>query len=53
MTQEDIDMLRRAIDTHTNHLYQIATAHRDAGNREAQVAYLEEMHKYEALKKKL
>lgn len=53
MTQEDIDMLKRAIDTHTARLYEFATAHRDNGNREAQTAYLMEMKRYEQLKAKL
>lgn len=53
MTQEDIDMLKRAIDTHTDRLYKIATAHRDSGNRDAQMAYLMEMKRYEALKARL
>ncbi len=53
MTQEEIDMLKRAIDTHTDRLYQFAKAHRDNGNSEAQMAYLMEMKRYEALKGKL
>ena len=53
MTQEETDMLKRAIDTHTERLYKIATAHRDNGNRDAQMAYLMEMKRYEALKARL
>ncbi len=50
MKQEERDMLKRAIDTHTNCLYRDAEAYKKNGNIEAQKDCLNEIKKYTKLK---
>lgn len=53
MTQEEIDMLKSAIDTHIRLLYRDEYAYAKNGNREAAKDCLDEIKKYRSLKRKL
>lgn len=53
MTQEEIDMLKRAIDTHISLLYRDGLAYTKNGNQEAAKDCLAEIKKYRSLKRKL
>ena len=53
MTKEEIDMLKRAIDTHVNLLYRDADAYNKNGSQEAKMDCHAEIRKYIELKKKL
>ena len=53
MTQEEIDMLKRAIDTHISLLYRDEDAYAKNGNQEAAKDCLAEIKKYRSLKQKL
>lgn len=53
MTQEEIDMLKRAIDTHISLLYCDEYAYTKNGNQEAAKDCLAEIKKYQSLKRKL
>ena len=53
MTQEEIDMLKRAIDTHISLLYRDEYAYAKNGNQEAAKDCLAEIKKYQSLKRKL
>lgn len=53
MTQEEIDMLKRAIETHINALYRSEDAYAKNGNQETVEACLAEIKKYQSLKQKL
>lgn len=52
-TPEAADMLRRAIETHVAQLYRHAEAYRAQNNREAVRDCLDEIRKYQELKKQL
>lgn len=53
MTKEEIDMLKRAIDTHIRALYRSEDAYAKNGNQEAAKDCLAEIKKYQSLKQKL
>lgn len=53
MTQDDIQMLSNAIDTHISMLYRDAEAYKRNGNVEAQLDCLNEVNKFRALKEKI
>lgn len=53
MTQEEIDMLKRAIDTHISLLCRDEDAYAKNGNQEAAKDCLAEIKKYQSLKRKL
>ena len=53
MTQEEIDMLKRAIDTHIRLLYRDMDVYAKNGNQEAAKDCLAEIKKYRSLKQKL
>ena len=53
MTQEEIDMLKHAIETHISALYRSEDAYAKNGNQEAVKDCLAEIKKYRSLKQKL
>lgn len=53
MTQEEIDMLKRAIETHISALYRSEDAYAKNDNQEAAKDCLAEIKKYQSLKRKL
>ena len=53
MTQKEIDMLKRAIDSHISALYNSEDAYVKQGNQEAVKDCLAEIKKYQSLKRKL
>lgn len=53
MTQEEIDMLKSAIDTHISLLYRDEDVYAKNGNQEAAKDCLTEIKKYQSLKRKL
>lgn len=53
MTTEAADMIRRAIESHVSQLYRQIDGYRDQNNPEAVRACMDEIRKYQELKKQL